>query len=903
MGDRGSTSRQQYSAEGILRDGRSIHIRAIRPDDKQRLADHFSRLSAQSVYFRFFRSKKRLTEQELVQFTEVDFVRNVGLVATLGQGDEERIIGVGRYALLPGVSPSRAEVAFAVADDYHGRGIGTMLLEHLAPIARGNGITEFEADVLGENNRMLDMFARSGFVVRRSIEEGVFHVTLPTEETEEFLEASLTRDRIAAAQSIRPFLNPTSVAIVGASDHSGRIGAALMRNVKSCGFTGAVYPVNPHEAEIQGTRSYPSIAAVPARVDLAIIAVPAAAVEAVVAECAHAGVRGVVVISGGFAELSDAGRAAQNRLKELVRASGMRLVGPNCMGLLNTDPAVSLNATFAPSWAPAGNIGMLSQSGALGMAILEYVRTYNIGISTFISVGNKADVSGNDLLSYWGEDPRTQVIVLYLESFGNPRKFARIAPEIARHKPIIAVKSGRSAAGTRAASSHSAALASLDVAVDALFEQAGVIRTNTLEELFDVAALLSTQPVPAGPRVGVVTNAGGPGILLADACEARGLKLPELAPETLAALHVFLPAEAGLSNPIDMIGTGTPDQYTLAMQAVGADPNVDSLIVIYIPPIGGAAEELALAIAAGAGKVPAHKPVLAVFFSSKGAPPILGTGPRGNLPSYSFPENAAQALAAAERYGRWRTRPPGTPLTLSRFAREMIRAVVDRVLAADNRPQWLQPRDCASLLRAAEIEFAAAEVSAVADAAATAERMGYPLVAKAIAPGVLHKSDVGGVIMDLESAAAVAAAAQTLAERMRAMGVDLDGVLLQRQIPGGIEALVGVTTDPTFGPLVVCGLGGVLVELLRDVSFRLTPVTDIDAAEMISKLRSAKLLDGYRGGPPGDREALASVIMRISALVEIVPELRELDLNPVKVLAPGKGAIVVDGRIRVGPIT
>jgi acetyl coenzyme A synthetase (ADP forming)-like protein len=894
---------RHYAADEVLRDGGSIHIRAIRPDDKHRLIDHFQRLSQRSVYFRFFGAKKRLSDAELSRFTEPDFVRHVGLVATLWEGDEERIIGVGRYmARHDEGAPHRAEVAFAVADDHQGRGIGTLLLEHLAPLARANGITEFEADVLGENNQMLRVFSDSGFVVHRSIESGVVHVSFPTQETERFVHASEHRERQAAAQSVRSILNPRCVAVVGASRRAGTIGATLVANLKRCAFTGAIYLVNPGGGEIEGLRTYPSVSAIGAPVDLAIIAVPAAAVESAVADCARAGVRGVVVISSGFAEVSDAGRAAERRLTQLVRGSGMRMVGPNCMGVLNTDPSVSLNATFAPTWPPAGNIGMSSQSGALGLAILDYVRKLNIGISTFVSVGNKADVSGNDLISYWADDPRTDVIVLYLESFGNPRKFARIVPEVARRKPVIAVKSGRSAAGTRAASSHSAALASLDIAVDALFEQAGVIRTDTLEELFDVAALLSTQPVPAGARVGVVTNAGGPGILLADACEARGLTLPELAPETLASLRTFLPPQAGLANPIDMIASATAEQYERTIQAVGADPNVDSLVVIYIPLFLTAVEDIAAAIARGAGSVPAEKPVLTVFLSSRGAPRMLGGGSRGQLPAFSFPENAAMALAAAERYGRWRERFRGTPVTLDRFAHATIRAVIDRVLTDAEGPRWLGPRDLATVLRAAGIECAAAEQATAAEAVATAERMGYPLVAKAVAPGLVHKSDVGGVIMGLESAEAVAAAVDTLAERMRKIGLPLDAVLLQRQVADGIEALVGVTSDPTFGPLVVCGLGGVLVELLHDVSFRLHPVTDVDAMEMIGKLRAEKLLDGYRGAPPGDRDALVSLIMGVSALVEAVPELRELDLNPVKVLAPGHGAIVVDARMRVGPL-
>jgi len=889
---------RSYAVDAVLRDGGSIHIRALRPDDRARLAEHFARLSPQSVYFRFFGAKKRLTDAELDELTRLDFAHAAALVATLGQGDAERIIGVGRWKV---AAPGRAEVAFAVLDEHQGRGIGTLLLEHLAALARERGITEFEADVLGENNRMLEVFAHSGFSVRRVLEGGIIHVSFPTAETPTAAAAHDRRERQAAAESVRPILAPRSVAVVGASRRPGTIGHALLTNLRRCGFRGPVYAVNPNAQTLDGAPAYPSVRAIGAPVDLAVIAVPAAAVEGVVADCAAAGVRGVVVISAGFAEASAAGREAERRITALARASGMRLVGPNCMGVLNTAPEVSLNATFAPTWPPAGNIAMLSQSGALGLAILDQVQSLNVGISSFVSVGNKADVSSNDLLCYWADDPRTRVVVLYLESFGNPRKFARIAPAVAQQKPIVAVKSGRSAAGTRAASSHSAALASLDIAVDACFEQAGVIRTTTLEELFDVAALLSTQPVPAGARVGVVTNAGGPAILLADACEARGLALPALGPATVAALREFLPATAALGNPVDMIASATPEQYARTIAAVGADANVDALVVLYVPPLVTQPEEIAAAIARGAGAVPAEKPVLTVFMSARGAPPALAGGPRGALPSYSFPENAAQALAAAVRYGRWRQRPRGTPLALSSFARATVRAVAERVLAGATEPCWLEPDDVRTLLRAAGIEFAAMAVAAPGDAVAVAERLGYPLVAKAIAPGLLHKSDVGGVILGLDSAAAVAAAVETLAARVAAAGHRLERVLLQREVAGGIEALVGVTTDPTFGPLVVCGLGGVLVELLRDVTHHLVPVTDVDAAEMLARLRTARLLDGYRGSPPGDRAALIEVIQRVSALVEALPELRELDLNPVKVLPPGRGAVAVDARIRLGP--
>lgn len=887
-----------FAADRVLRDGGSIHVRAIRPDDKQRLHDHFGGLSPRSVYFRFFQAKKRLTDAELRQFTELDFDRNVGLVATLSRDGSERIIGVGRFARVDGSpgEPRRAEVAFAVADDHQGRGIASVLLEHLSEIARAAGIEAFEADVMGENNSMLRVFSDSGFRVSRAIDSGVFHIAFPTEATDESLAAQHRRERSAAAASIGAFLQPRSVAVVGASARPGSIGAALLDNVRRCGFGGAIYPVHPSAAEIGGLRTYPNVSAVGQPIDLAVIAVPAPQVEAVVADCARAGVRGVVVISAGFAEASSEGRVAQQRLTALVRAAGMRMVGPNCMGVLNTDPAVSLNATFAPYWPPAGNVAMLTQSGALGLALLERCGALGIGISNFISVGNKADVSGNDLLAYWANDPRTAVILLYLESFGNPRKFARVAPEVARRKPIVAVKAGRSAAGSRAASSHSAALASRDVAVDALFEQAGVIRTDTLEELLDVAGLLSAQPAPAGGGVGVVTNAGGLGILLADACEASGLSLPALAEPTLGELHALLPA-AAVVNPVDLLATAEPDQYERAIALVGADPAVDAVVVIYITPLVVHGEEIAAAIARGAAAVPAEKPVLVVFMARGGAPAELFEGGRGRLPVFAFPENAARALASTVRWARWRARPAGRVLEIDPFAEKAIRAVVDRALAGADGPRWLAASDAATILCAAGIACAATEQVDPDDAAAAADRIGYPLVAKAVAPGLVHKSDVGGVQLGLTSAAAVAAAVAA----MRARIPQLSSVLLQRHVEGGIEALVGVTSDPTFGPLVVCGLGGVLVELLRDATHRLPPVTDVDAEQMIDSLRLAPLLDGYRGAPAGDRSAFADVIRRVSALVDIVPELLELDLNPLKVLAPGQGAIAVDWRMRLAP--
>jgi acetate---CoA ligase (ADP-forming) len=891
---------RSYCVDEILRDGTSVRVRAIRAEDRAKLVDAIARLSARSMYLRFFTAKRRLTDTELTRFTEIDFIDHVGLVVTLRHGDREEIIGIGQYIVSEGPwERARAEVAFTVVDEHQGRGIGSLLLQHLAQLARERDIHEFDADVLGENQPMMGVFLHSGLPVRRSGDAAVAHVSFPTGETEDSARIAEERERAAAAMSIRRWLRPRAVAVVGASRRAGSVGAALVNNLIQGGFCGQIFPINPGAREICGLPCRARVSEIETQVDLALIAVPAAQVEAVVEDCARAKVSGIVVISSGFGEASADGREAERRLRDLVRSSGMRMVGPNCMGVINTDPDIRMNATFAAAMPPAGNVAMLSQSGGLALAILGSSRMLESGVSSFLSVGNKADVSGNDLLAYWAQDPLTDVILLYLESFGNPRRFARLAPEVSRRKPIVAVKAGRSTAGTRAAASHTAALANLDVAVDALFQQAGVIRTDTLQQLFDVATLLSSQPIPRGGRVGVVTNAGGPGILLADACEGYGLTLPELGEESKRALRRILPAHAGLANPIDMTAPAGPREYAETLEIVGNDPNVDAVVAMYVPPMITAPHEIAAAIAAGAGKIPAETPVLSVFLSSGTPPAELGQGPRGKIAAYEYPENAAYALAAAHRYGRWRERPRGQVWKPDARAAESVRALVERLLASNEAPFWLEADDVAALLEAVGIEVAAARETTLDEAAATAAELGYPLVAKAIAPGLVHKSDVGGVALGLTSSEQIERAVREMRDRLAAAGVDLQRVLLQRQVRGSVEAYVGVTNDPTFGPLVACGVGGTWVELLKDVAFRLPPVSDIDAAEMVAQLRLVELIKGYRGQPAGDGAAFEDVIRRISALVDITPELIELDLNPVMLREPGQGAVVVDARMRM----
>ena len=685
------------------------------------------------------------------------------------------------------------------------------------------------------------------------------------------------------AGSLRPVFEPRTVAVIGVSRRRGSIGAEIFHNLARGGFTGRVVPVNAHADAVDGVLAYHSVREVPGDVNLAVVAVPAAAVVDVVDDCIAKRVGAIVVISAGFGETGEQGRSVELALRERVRAAGIRLIGPNCMGVVNTDPAFHLNASFSPTFPPEGQIAFSSQSGALGLAILEYAQQLNLGLSTFASVGNKADVSANDLLEYWEHDERTRVILLYLESFGNPRRFRDIARRVSRTKPIIAVKAGRSASGARAASSHTGALAASDTIVDALFRQSGVIRTETLEELFDVAALLAHQPLPAGKRVGILTNAGGPGILAADACEGFGLTVPALADATVAALGDFLPGSASLANPVDMLATATAEDYRRAIPLLLRDPAIDSLLTIFIPPLVTNATDVARAITDEARA--SSKPVLATFFGASGVPEILSP-----VPCYTFPESAARALSHAVVYAAQRNAPTGMVPAFPDIDRTSIRTIVEQARAKGGG--WLSPLACEVLLQACAIPTASTRVvRSVGEACAVAQTIGYPVVLKGSGPDILHKTEAHAVYPSLGDEAAVMDAYRALASHP-----DVLQVLAQPMVRG-IEMFVGVSFDPKFGHAVVCGSGGTLLELLHDTSCRLAPLTDATVRQMLNELRGVALLRGYRGAPPADESALMDILLRVSTLVEICPEIEELDLNPVIVSATG--AIAVDTRVRL----
>jgi acetate---CoA ligase (ADP-forming) len=690
---------------------------------------------------------------------------------------------------------------------------------------------------------------------------------------------------VSARASLRPFFEPSCVAVIGAGRERGGVGAEILNNLRTTGFAGRIVPVHPAVSQLQGLQAYPRLIDVPGEVDLVVVVVPADQVLQVVRDAAAKRVKALVVISAGFSECGADGRAREAELLGIVRDAGVRMIGPNCMGVLNADPRVLLNATFSPVFPPAGRVAFSTQSGALGLAILEYARRVNLGISTFASIGNKADVSSNDLIQYWADDPNTAVILLYLESFGNPRKFGELARSIGKRKPIVAVKAGRSDAGARAASSHTGALAASDTIVDALFRHAGVVRTTTLEELFDVAMLLERQPLPAGRGVAILTNAGGPGILAADACEGQGLHVAALQDTTIGQLRTLLPAAAGLHNPVDMLATATPDHYAGAMKILLADPNVDSLLTIFIPPLVTAAADVARAMTDAART--SVKPVLATFMSVEGAIPLLAP-----IPAYRFPEAAVAALARAARYADWRRRPAGELPDL-REEMKAARAIVTGALHGN--AGWMTPAAAQRVLEAIGIQGVATQIVEDEDAAVrVAGELTYPVVLKAFGPTLLHKSDEGAVKLGLATAMEVRAAYKDLVARL---GSRLSGTLIQRMAGPGVEMFVGGLQDPAFGPVIFCGSGGVLVELFGDAVCRLCPLTDFDAREMVDEVRGIARLRGHRGSPVVDEGPLRAALMRVSALLHACPEIQEMDINPLNVMT--HGVVALDARIRL----
>ncbi|MFC4602836.1 GNAT family N-acetyltransferase [Rhodococcus kronopolitis] len=855
----------------LATDGGAVHLRPITPDDAERLVAFHAKLSERTRYLRYFGPYPTMSNRDLVNFTTIDYRNRVAFVAVLG----DEIIAVGRYERLLDVGDGNsAEVAFVVADAHQGRGIGSILLEHLAAAAAEIGLTMFVAEVLSENRSMVSVFREAGYQVSRSFDGGVLRLEFAIDPTEALVTVRNSRERSAEARSVRNLLSPQSVAVIGASTDDAKVGNAVLRNLLGASFSGPVYPVNAENRSVRGVRAYPSVREIPDDVDLAVVAVPAEAIDSVLDDCLAKGVKALVVVSGGFSETGPDGRHSERRLVHAARAHGMRLVGPNALGVANTNPAVGLNATLAPVLPPAGRVGFFCQSGALGIAILDEAARRRLGLSTFVSAGNRADVSGNDLLQYWDSDPETEVVLLYLESFGNPRKFSRIARRVGRNKPIVAMKSGRHAVPPELAATG---VEIDDSIVAALFEQAGVVQVGSITQLFDCAVLFGYQPLPAGPRVAVVGNSTALGVLAADSAHGQGLDV---------------------CDPVHLGAQASPEEFAGAVAAAVASQDVDSVIAVFVPPVAMDAEPYAKALRDAARDT--SKPIVSTFLAAEGIPEVLAVhGPdgnpiRGSVPSYPGPERAALALARAWRYAEWKSRPVSKVVRPDGIDAERAATLV-RGWLGDGEGRWLTDFEAAELLACYGIRIAEfASASTADEAVAAAEALGFPVVVKATREQWRHRPDLAGVRLDLDTAEAVRGAYEHLAQ---ASGDPL--LYVQKMAPKGIGCVIGVQEDPSFGSLISFGLAGVISDLLGDRAYRVLPVTEDEAVELIDAPKAAPLLSGYRSAPSVDKAALVDLVQRISALGDDLPEVRELVCEPV--LASAVGASVTDSRIRLAP--
>jgi acyl-CoA synthetase (NDP forming)/RimJ/RimL family protein N-acetyltransferase len=866
-----------WEADVVLLDGSPAHLRPILATDADGLVAFYARVSEQSKYFRFFAPYPTLSERDVQRFTQVDHQSRVAFVVTIGPD----IVAVGRYDSIDDVE---AEVAFLVEDAHQGRGIGQLLLEHLAQAGRERGVGKFVAEVLPENVRMIQVFREMGYHVEGGYEDGVMHLVFPIEPTDTAVGVMRTREHRADHRSIERFFTARSVAVIGASRRQDTVGRTLVRNLVLGGFAGRVYAVNRAAESVAGLPAYATVQEIPDPVDLAIVAVPAETVQEVVLDCAAKGVHGLVVISSGFAETGEDGRKRQRQLVGLARSYGLRLVGPNCLGVINTATDVSLNASLSPIMPPRGRVGFFCQSGALGVAILEKVDRRGLGLSTFVSAGNRADVSGNDLLQYWADDDATEAVLLYLESIGNPRKFSRVARQVARIKPVVAVKSGRTTQGVPVGHAVRRTIAPA-AAVDAMFKQAGVIQVDTLDEMFDVAQLVAHQPLPRGPRVAVVGNSDALGMLAADAASAVGLEV---------RLPIALGADA------------TAEDFERAIDTAIDNPEVDSVIAVFIPPIDTTGEQVANVLAAVGEQ--SDKPLMSSFLATEGVPELLrvpdveGAAGRGSVPSYPAPEAAVRALARVVGYARWLNRDQGTVTAFADVDLVAARRLVADAVS-DDGPTELGLQQLTKLLAAYGIElWPWVEVTTAGQAVAAGEELGWDVVLKATAPHLRQRPDLAGVWRSIESAEQMRHAWQSLTSTV---GSPADaGYVVQRMAGQGVPVTVHSMEDRLFGPIVSFGVAGAASELLDDWAYRIPPLTDVDAAEMIREIKAAPLLVGYGGGGEVDMDSVQDLVARVAQLKNDLPEVEVLDISlalagsfGVRVLgAAGRVAKVSEGR-------
>lgn len=857
----------------LLADGAMVAVRELCPTDHDQVVALHQAMPEEDRYLRFFSAGLPPMDGFVDRITSA----NQDDHGAIGVYEGDTLLGMAVYVVVRNSTPLTADVALVVSHDVQHHGIGTVLVEHLGSLARGRGVRRFTADVLPTNWRMLRVFSDLGLDMAMTPDFDVIRVTINLEPDDRYLDAVADRERVADDASLQALLRPRSVTVVGASRKTGSVGHAVLSNILDGNFTGEITAVNPHAHEVLGVPCHPSVGVIPDVPELAVVCVPARAVPEVAEECGQAGVRALLVISSGLSTDPDLGR----RLLDTVREYGMRLVGPNCLGLVNSDPLVRLDATFARGGLVRGQIGVVTQSGGIAIALLAELGRLGLGVSTLVSTGDKYDVSGNDLIHWWEDDPHTRIAVMYMESFGNPRKFSRLARRLARTKPVLAVRAGTTEVGQRAAASHTAATATSTVLRDALYRQAGVIAVDRLSELTETVAVLARQPLPAGNRVAVVSNAGGTGVLAADACVQNGLSVPGLSPATQGELRAVLPDLASVGNPVDTTAVVPNEVFADTLRTVLADPGIDAVLAIAAPTALG---DPATAI----GSVRPEKTLVAVRVGQATSVDWLG-----DLPCFADAAAAAAALGHAAQRMLWLHRPRGDAPDIPNIDAEAAAELVADHLAAHPDGGWLGPEQVVTLLRAFGLPMLGEVFAVDAEAAVRAWReFGVPVAVKAVADGLLHKSRGGGVRLALATEADVRGAVTGFAEKF---GPALHGVLVQPMIPAGRELLVGVTSDAVFGPLVVFGLGGTDTDLVNDRTARLVPLTDVDADEMLTGIRSAPKLFTSTA----DKAVVRDVLVRVARMAEVLPEVAELDVNPL-VVADGNG-IVVDARVRVQP--
>ena len=862
----------QWEADVVLRDGSVAHLRPITPTDVEAVHRFHAGQSAESIYMRFFAPLRKLSDRDVVRFTNVDYHDRVALVATV----RSEIIGIGRYDRITATS---AEVAFNIADSYQGRGIGSVLLEHLAVIAYEAGVGEFTAEVLPQNRKMISVFSEAGYEVSRRFEDGVVSLRFQIEPTERSEAVRLSREHRAESVSMHTVLFPDTIAVVGASRRSDSIGHHLLANIQSAGFNGAVYAVNREAMEVLGLRAHARVSDIPDEVDLAVVAVPAAEVLEVVADCAEANVKTLLVVSAGFAESGPEGEELQRTLLATARSAGMRVLGPNSFGVINNHPDVRLNISLAPELPPPGRLGLFAQSGALGIAVLASAARRGLGISVFASAGNRVDVSGNDFMQYWIDDQDTDAVGLYLESMGNPRKFSRIARRLAMTKPVIVVKSVVSSYGVPPG--HRARPTRVrPEAFDAMLRQAGVIRVENVHQMFDVAQLVVHQPLPQGNRVAIVGNSDALGALTAEACVSWDLEVAH--------------------GPVSLPSDATGEQFASALADAFGDPDVDSVLTCFIPPLVTQDVEVATAVREAA--IASDKPCLATFLGMRGVLDRLSDqrdeGRIEVVPAYAMPEDAVRALAAATRYSEWRARDHGVPVHPAGIDRAAAEALVERVLGESPDGRRLTHAEVAELLSAYGIElWGSVPARTVDDAVAAAQVVGYPAVLKSVAPLMRHQPGLSGIRVDLRSEAQVREAFAGLTERLSPLSAN--SFVVQRMASPGVSCVVRSDEDPLFGPVVSFSIAGPPTDLLGDIGHRIPPLTDVDVSDLISSVKASPMLHGHSGSAPVHRAALADLIARISVLADNLPEVSCLVLNPVNA-QPG-GVDVLGGEVMVAP--